>query len=272
MNPAFEILPESLIATETDLFCEVSSSSFNYFFVNTAERKITGLSVFYYETNDPIEIADAVKQIFREQRVLEKKFRKIYISWSSEESALLTEELYRKGNHETALHLLYGDISNETVLTDLVADKNIYNIYFIPAVIHNVITAQFPMAIITHQYSLLLKQIDERSSMLQVIFYPDKIIATLIVEGKLLLMQTYHYRSAADIIYHLLNIYKQFDVNPALQVQGMIEENTELHKKLKQYFPDIVFYKAQSEYVIAADIEKIPAHYFSHLFSNYLCV
>lgn len=110
LNPAFEVLPESLVARESDLFCEISSSSFIYFFVNDS-KKITGLSVFYFNADNEREVATVLKEIFNAQSVLQKKFKSINVSYSSAESAMLTEELYRKGNHETALQLLFGDLS-----------------------------------------------------------------------------------------------------------------------------------------------------------------
>jgi len=271
LNPAFEVLPESLVARESDLFCEISSSGFIYFIVNHS-KKITGISVFYFKADDEREAATVLKEIFNAQTVLQKKFKSINVSYSSAESALLTEELYRKGSHENALQLLFGDINTEIVLTDLIADKNIYNIYSIPAEIHHAITSQFNLATINHQYSLLLKEAINGDTILKVIFYQDKIVVTLVIEGNLQLMQTYEYKSAADVNYYLLNICRQFNVKPMLLLQGMIEENADLHKELKKYFADITFDSGTGEYTVADDIKKFPAHYFSHLFCNYLCV
>ncbi len=271
LNPAFEVLPESLIAMESNLYCEISSSGFIYFFVNQS-KEITGISCFYFNAVDERDVAEILKEIFNAQSVLQKKFKSINVSYSSAESALLTEELYRKGNHETALHLLHGDINNATVLTDLIADKNIYNIYTIPAELHHAITSQFNLATINHQYSLLLKQAINGETILRVIFYQDKIVVTLFIEGKLHLIQTYEYKSAADVNYYLLSICREFNITPTLLLHGVIEKNSDLHKELQKYFADITFDSGTGDYTVADDIKNFPAHYFNYLFASYLCV
>src|SRR5205085_3027338 len=100
----------------------------------------------------------------------------VFISYSGDESVLLPEELYKPGENESLLDTLYGDINEGTITADLVADKKIYNVYRMPAAVHQVIVEQFPLAAFSHHYSLLIKQVGP-GDLFKVIFYKNTFVA-----------------------------------------------------------------------------------------------
>ncbi|HUS02061.1 MAG TPA: DUF3822 family protein [Chitinophagaceae bacterium] len=271
MNPVFEIIPEAIFFHETNLICEISKGSFSYVFENDVDRKFHGLSVFYFD-NDK-DIPGRLKEIFNEQPLLHKTYKKIFISYSGEESALLPEELYKPGENELLLDTLYGDQHESAVTTDLVADKKIYNVYRMPAEIHKVLVEQFPIAAFSHHHSLLIKQDFPGTDLLKVIFFRESFIAILIKGGELQVIQTYQYKSGTDVVYHLLNICRQFKMeNIPLQTGGMIDVDSDLQKELHHYFQQITFDKPPAEYEFTDSLQALPPHYFSHLYSLALCV
>jgi len=272
LNPVFEIIPEAIFFQQTNLICEISTNSFSYIFENDIEKKFYGLSVFHFDKKD-FDISEQLKDIFKEQSLLRKNYKKVFISFSGEESALLPEELYNPGGNASLLNALYGDLHDGIILTDLVADKKLYNVYRMPAAIHKVIVEQFPLAVFSHQYSLLIKQEFGSSDLFKIIFYKDTFVATLIKSGELKLMHTYLYQSGTDVVYHLLNICRQFDMaNVPLRIGGMIEIDSNLHKEISHYFPNITFDELPAEYEFAVSLKEFPPHYFSHLYSLALCV
>jgi hypothetical protein len=271
LKPVFEIIPEAIFFHETNLICEISMDGFSYVFENDVDRKFHGLSVFYFD-NDT-DIPGGLREIINEQPLLHKKYKKVFISYTGEQSALLPEELYKPGENELLLDTLYGDLPDGAIATDLVANKKIYNVYRIPAEIHKVLVEQFPLAAVSHHYSLLMNQDFPGIDLFKVIFYKESFIAIILKGGELQLIQTYPYKSATDIIYHLLNIGKQSKMmNVPLQTGGMIERESDLHKELQHYFPELTFEELPSEYQYTDSLKAIPPHYFSHLYSLALCV
>jgi hypothetical protein len=269
LKPVFEIIPEAIFFQQTNLICELSPGSFSYIFENDTDKKFHGLSVFHFTDGD---VAGQLKQIFDQQSLLHKNYKKVCVSYSGEESALLPEELYQAGENELLLNTLYGDMHEAAVATDLVAEKRIYNVYRMPPGIRQVIVDRFPLAAFSHQYSLLIKQ-QLTGNLLRIIFYRENFVAILIRAGELQLIHSYPYHSGADVAYHLLNICSQFSTGKiSLQVGGMIEEHSDLHKEIAHYFPDISFDELPAGYQFAGSLTELPAHYFSHLFSLALCV
>ena len=160
MNPAFEILPEDIVAGETSIIMEVSDESFSYCFIGDERKMITGLCIFYFDTkNAEKNIADVLNKIFDEQPLLKKPYTRILVSYSFNESLLIPGHYYNENKNNENINLVYGDLQEGIILTDHVAEKDIYNTYRIPSQIHSAISTQFPAASFAHQYSLLIKQL-----------------------------------------------------------------------------------------------------------------
>ncbi|MGI8582128.1 MAG: DUF3822 family protein [Chitinophagaceae bacterium] len=271
MAPVFEIIPEAIFFQQTNLICEISSESFSYFFENDIEKKIYGLSVFYF--NKDADISEQLKSIFNEQPLLSKTYKKVFISYSGAESILLPAELYKADGNDQLLNMFYGDLCDRTIATDHLEDKKIYNVYRMPAAIRHIIVNQFPLASFAHQYSLLIKQSSLNSDLLKAIFYRDTFVAALLRGGELQIINIYLYQAATDVVYHLMNICQQFKMTDVpLGIGGMIEINSDMHKEIRHYIPNITFDELPPGYEFTNSLKKLPSHYFSHLFSIALCV
>ncbi len=271
MNPVFEIIPEAIFFQQTNLICEISPGGFSYVFVNEMDKKFNGLSVFHF--TEDVDFAEQLKTIFKEQFLLHKNYKKVFVSWSGEESALLPEELYKRGEDALLLNTLYGDLPHGITAMDHLAEKKIYNVYRMDAALHQMIVDKFPLAVFNHHYSLLIKKGFSSVDLFAIIFFKHSFIATLVKAGELQIIQTYPYKSGADVVYHLLNICNQFKMqNMPLQLEGMIEIDSELHKEIRHYFPEISFNNLPDGYEFTNALKELPPHYFSHLFSLAACV
>jgi hypothetical protein len=271
LAPVFEIIPEAIFFQQTNLIGEISSESFSYFFENDIEKKIYGLSVFYF--NKDSDISEQLKTIFNEQPLLSKTYKKVFISYSGAESILLPAELYTADGNDQLLNMFYGDLSDGTIATDHLKNKKIYNVYRMPAAIRHIIGDRFPLASFTHQYSLLIKQGFLNGDLLKVIFYRDTFVAALLKGGELQIINSYPYQTATDVVYHLMNICKEFKMTDVpLGIAGTIEINSDMHNELRHYLPKITFAELPPGYEFTNSLKKLPSHYFSHLFSIALCV
>ena len=215
--------------------------------------------------------AEQLKQIFSEQPLLGKQYKKICVTWSGTESALLPEELYHPGENSDLLDSLYGDLEESSVATDLVAEKKIFNVYRMPAAVHRAITDQFPLAAFSHKYSVLVKE--PQAEGLQLVFYTDCFISSLVRSGELQHIHSWPYQSATDVVYHLGNLEKQFGAAEAgVRLSGMIQEGGDLHREIIHYFPGAAFDEMPAGFTYSPGIRELPSHYFSHLFSLASCV
>ena len=271
LKPVFEIIPEAIFFNQTNLICEISLDGFSYVFENDQDKKFHGLSVFHF-VND-VDASKQLKEIFKEQPLLHKNYKKIFVSYAGAESALLPEELYTPKENELLLDTFFGDLNEGSVATDIVTEKKICNVYRMPAAIHQAMIEKFPSAVFKHQFTSLIKNSFPTGDLLKIIFYTNTFVAVLVKAGDLQIINTYPYLSGADVVYHLLNICHQFNmINMPLLIGGSIEIDSDLHKEISHYFKNIRFDELPAEYEFTNSLKELPPHYFNHLFLLALCV
>ncbi|HEY5464091.1 MAG TPA: DUF3822 family protein [Hanamia sp.] len=276
MNPVFEILPSaSFEAANCVLLCEVSNEGFSYCIKDEVASHVLGLAIYHYEkSKPPVGFPIDLQVIFHQKEILSQKFKKVLVSYSFPQSVLIPFPLYNSEKNATLMNMLYGDLySNEMILTDVVGGQSIYNCYRVPASIFDVLQNQYQNAESTHQYSILLKTPVGEKDKLSIIFYTQKMVISLIKNGKHQLINSFDYHTPEDVSYILLNICQQCEINNiTLEISGLLEENSSLYKEIYKFFTDIEFTKLPAEINYSEEITRYPSHYFSSIFAIDSCV
>ena len=274
LNPIFNIQPGGNISPDTSFFGEISNESFSYFLFNKKIKLIEALTVFHFrKTNSEHNVSGLLKKIFDEQSLLRNNYSNAFISYAFDESILTPHVYYNEGQNLEKIRLIYGDLTEGVILHDDIEERNLRNIYRVPADIHEVISRYFPAGKFVHQYSLLIKQLPNGGNVMKVIFYQQKIVITLMKNGMLQIVQTFRYTTAEDVVYHMLNTCNQFHTKQInIELSGMIEKNSDLFNRIHKYFLLTGFSHLPETLSYAAGIEDYPHHFFSHLFSIALCV
>lgn len=276
MKPVFEILPLSSFEAENcSLLCEVSNEGFSFSIKDEIANSFLGLAIYHYDLNKPsVGLPIDLQVLFHQKEILSKKFKNIFVVYSFPQSVLVPFSLYDSGKNSLLMNMMHGDLhANETILTDLVNSQSVYNCYRIPAALYDVIQNQYPNAVSNHQYSSLLKEPVVEKNSLSVIFYSKKLIAILVKNGQLQLIQSFNYHTPEDVSYTLLNICNQFQIdNIKIEISGLIEENSSLYKEIYKFFTEIEFTKLPNGINYSEEIKQYPSHYFSYIFAFNSCV
>ena len=274
MRPVFEIAPTSVNPDASILVCEVSNEGFSYVIKDEAENSFSGLAVYHFEkATPPVGYPIALQILFHQVELLSENFKRTIVNYSFPQSVLVPSSLYDTQQSSDILNLVHGDLdNNDKILTDFIPQQSLYNIYRVPAAIYDLVQSQFPNASGSHQYSVLRKQPVPRENQLYVIFYTEKIVASVFKEGRHELVNTFNYLTAADVTYTLLNICRQLELNNVvLHINGLLEQNSLLYKDIEKYFSavELDVYEASKNY--HEEIKKFPSHFFSHLFAIDSC-
>ena len=267
MRPVFEILPQEVDTKNTNLIFEISDCGFSYLLQNAGDKSIKGVSAYHFQKGTDIwHQSEGVTIILENHAFFSGKFNDILISYSFSDCVLIPERIYDTSNVENILKLIHGNIRKANLLTDFLPELNSYNIYKVPAQVNEVMTKMFPEATVVHQHSLLSKY-NGQETFMTVIFYIRKIVVRLVNAGKVQIVQSFEYDISQDVVYHLLNVCQQFEVESVkLKLAGMIEKESALFEELHKYFLNIDFISIESE-AVTDEIKMLPLHYFSHLAS-----
>jgi len=274
MKALFEILPESVDAANCILVCEISNEGFSYAIKDDEQNSYVAVAMFQFEKGvESDDHAGNLHDVINAQPMLVGNFKKVCIMYSFAESVLIPFALYSSLENENVINLVHGDIQSDTsILTDLITERGVYNVYRVPTSIINVVKSHFPVTCDLHQYSVLLKQVVVKEDTLHIIFFPQRIVVKLDTKGRTELINSYRYNTAEDVSYILLNTCKQFDIeNIPVEVTGLIEEDSALFKEIYKYFETINFASLPAECNYAERIIQQPSHYFNHIFAIDSC-
>lgn len=270
MKAVLEILSGKIDAGDCVLICEAGTDGFSYVIKNEASNEFVALAVYHFSGNYAGENSSPVlKEIFKNEGMLSESFKKVFVIYSYPESVLVPFEMYNSQKNSSVLNMIHGDFTeNDAVRSDVIEEIKAYNVYRIPSKLKDDIESQFPSAECLHQYSALAKNASPDGNKITVIFYPNKIVLTVMKEGKLMLVNSFLYKRAEDVSYILLNTCQQFEMeNVTLEASGLIEQNSALYKEIYKYFEHVSFAPLPGEIIMQEDFAVYPSHFFSHFFT-----
>ncbi|MEO8766492.1 MAG: DUF3822 family protein [Ginsengibacter sp.] len=275
MKAILEISPVALDPGKCTLVFELSDEGFSYVIKNDEENIYVAAAVLQTDKSDGTDDYSVILQNeLQRQSILSENFKKVGIMHSLGESVLIPYSLYDRGENINALDLIHGDFqNNDIVLTDIIAEKELYNCYRVPTAVTKVVQAKFPGAVNIHQYSVLLKQVPAAGDGLSVIFYRKKIVLVLVREGILQLLNSFSYNTSSDVLYILMNACRQFGVdNIPVTISGLLDKNSSLAKEVHQYFTAVNFSALPEGAAYTEAFSQHPSHYISHIFAVDSCV
>lgn len=274
MKTLFEIIPSPFYAEDCALICEVNYEGFSCAIKREKDQEYIGVAVYQFEKSTPrAGFPIALQLLFNSKEFLSQRYKRVATTFSVKESVLIPLALYNSRNNESALNLIHGDLHHgQTLLTDAITELGFYNTFRVNDTVYQTITNQFPESSMWHHYSVLISRQAQPVQKLFIIFYSNKMVVTLFLEGKCHLVNTYDFQSAEDVSYTLLNICQQFHLEDIeLEVSGFIEKDSSLYQELYKYFSQISFSELPQLCKFSDAILAYPAHYFSHLFALDVC-
>lgn len=238
---------ESSFLTENSTYYELSIliGVDSLIFVVVDERKmVLALKHWLFEivSTNPIE---NFKSTFRNEPILNLKFKKVQIAYASKSFSLIPEKLYNENHSESYLKNITEVSSWEEIFTDYIPNQKICNVFSIPKEIKSYFIEKYPEASFYHSTTVLLNSFsrlksDEKEQKLLLNLAKGTLDIIFIDKGTLKLMNSFDLSSGKDLLYYSLLIVEQFGLEQAKQevwVTGNIDENADLFQQLKKYLP-----------------------------------
>jgi hypothetical protein len=208
---------------------------------------------------------DELDNFFDDNKELEEAYYQVLISYNFRQSMLVPAASYRKSEGGLLLAELKGVPGGSSIVSEAIAEWQIYNVYTVPDIIHNRMKKAFPRATFRHQRSLELRNSGAAVSpgMMLVDFTTEEFSVLFVSQSNLLFSGSFDYAVPADVIYYLLKLCHHFSVDASavqLQFSGLIVNDSSMYKEIYQYFKNTSFrqadWKTGSEY---------PAHFFTSI-------
>jgi len=275
----YHIVPSGADAIDParcELVLAVNHRFFQYI-VLEEKNKVVALK-FYLLSPEAGKSRDALEEILASDELLNKGISVTAVVYIMPESQLIPPDHYDPALSNELLSLVHGDLHKGQLLEDKMEGDALHNVYRVPGAVYTLLQEKLSPARASHFYSLWLEQVRSgqySGNSVCAWFYPGELLVMLIKEGALQLVQQIAYETAEDVSYHLLNIYRQFDLLPAeqpLRIGGMIETDSAMYEELLKYFMSVEIEEQPADLELAAGFSDFPGHFFAPLLKIAPCV
>lgn len=274
VNPSFNITTTNTGSDKPILLIHAGRQGMSLAQLDTEQNIFFNVQVYHFTKSiHDAALAATMDDILNAENFQQQHFQKILVTWCFEETIVVPNDYFEANQVKAMLDLVYGNVTQVIPQHEIVLAHELHTVYRIPMAIKQVFAARFPFCIQHHLHSLLINFEKVQRNLLYCIFYPGAFTAMLRKNGQLQMIQHFEFAVPEDAAYHLLNMCSNFEVAaPVVMLSGMIDHNSNLYNELHKYFLQLQFAGLPSNFNYADEINELPAHYFSHLFTTALCV
>jgi len=216
------------------------------------------------------------KKFFENVPALNTRYYQAVIAYDARDSVQIPSVVYKYEEGQLHLDAIYGKTVRTTVVSENIPDRNIYNIYRIPAELHSAASWKYLSGKFWNIYTVLLKDRPVKNEDVMLVdFKTDEFSLVVLRNDKLLLAKTFSYTSPADVLYHLLKACQQSGLSQQtvrLLLSGLIEKDSAIYRELYKYFIRPEFETLSGEVKLAEELKVHPEHYYSSISKLASCV
>ncbi|GAC1442465.1 MAG: hypothetical protein NVSMB63_10810 [Sediminibacterium sp.] len=237
---------------------------------NTATGEADAFELFRLdgEINDWSDVFYEIKQA---SRLFGRAYADTQLFYNFAEALIIPAPQLGSEAAEDYLSLLFGENNrSDTRYDKITADDSMINAYRIRRSINELAGRHFVLHQAHHSWSRLLDKVlihhRQEEQYIKVQFYSNHFIAILVKDKQLQLIRSYPFQTADDVLYHLLNMVQQHQMQPShthLEISGLFDLHTSLHEQLQQLFGRITFDETEAQGVFKTTANQYPPHYFT---------
>lgn len=239
------------------------------------KKTISAFELFSFTENESTDFSKLFKAISADSKLLTKPYPAAQVFINNDTSLMVPIFKFNTDIASAYLDLIFGDDPFSKIQFEhLPIEPGMMNVYRVREDLLNILQQNLPKVTFKHTWSNVIKTIvsdiyEFPSECIYIQFYNTSLIATVVKDEKLHLIQSYTYGSPDDILYYLLNIAEQFRLNREgiiLEISGMIDLHFTLYRDLITYFRHVEVQNVHNSKLLI-DIKEYPLHYFTPFFN-----
>lgn len=255
------------------LVVEINGQSVS--FCGIKEETTAPLFVYHYKSGSNLPGLD-LPAVFSDLRIDPSGSKKVFINYNTSLFTLCPSILSAGLSHRELLEYNVGSVGDQVVLTDEIGAE-VQFIWSVNDQLKSLLDKSIPNHHLRHQLSVLSElflRSEEFAKTSVLLMLESNHAALLVKEGQsLLLANRYEIHSAEDILYYLLFVTEQFQLNPAtlqLSVAGNIETDSEIILFLKKYIKHVTPVKGHKS-ITWTELSGMPQHFNYTLLNRLFC-
>ncbi|MBA2612616.1 MAG: DUF3822 family protein [Bacteroidetes bacterium] len=221
--------------------------------------------------------AEKIAFLLNNYQLAQKKFEKIIISILSKDFTIVPEAFSNSGDMKEFLAFSSGLTEVKNPLVHSI--KNVKFCYVFDPELIQYLERTYTQAIIKHAGAINTDLFFSNHSLINCNLFlaiNDGLIEIAAKEkNELLFYNVFNYENNEDVLYYLLFMMEQFNLNPLqikLVISGQVQTNDPLILSIKKYIKQVSFVVHHSEIKPEGELSKLPQHHYFTLLNQHLCV
>ncbi len=218
-----------------------------------------------------------LEEIISTGKLFANSFDAVHCIAVNNTSTLVPEAVYESERKIDYLQFTSGEyLKKENTFAETVQSLDAKNVFSIPFNLTSLLDKQFNNIHYHHHSTLLIESLLRQNKNQQVkkliIHVQASHFEILVIEGKkLLFYNTFNHHTSEDLLYYLLFVCEQLQINPEkvnLLVLGELEKNSGLFLLLQKYIRNISMGERTDTTDFSYQLQSIPTHSYFTLFND----
>lgn len=227
------------------LIIDISDNSFHFCELQSGNNSPFYVCYFPINSSDIKLITDQLLMALNHFGLTKKSYKTVLVNLVSPHFTLCPATFFESNNARSILEFNSGDTERKLILTDDV-NSTIKLIYCIDESLKSMLDKLFPQHHLKHNVTVLSRIMLSAEELVKeniLISVRENCIEVIVKQNnQLLLANQYFIKTNEDILYYVLFILEQYQLNPLtanITLVGNIEANSELIISLKKYVKSI---------------------------------
>jgi hypothetical protein len=260
--------PPASYVGEDELFVHLGIDRVEILVKNGTKKIPEALEIFSKEEDN--DWPDTLKSIQRQSELLRRHFSERHLAYSFPDALVIPEAKFSSSSTKDLLDLIYGEQAHSWIgYKKMPRVLEMMLAFRVEEGIHHWVTENFSSYDSTHLYAEILQHLFSitHSADNCVAMHLDEnyFILTLLVGGKLHLIQTFKYSTPEDVLYDLLNCLQQHQLTTKqcrLLLSGHVRSSDELAEQLVALFQSMEWQSIPPTGVFVQLKQQFPPHHF----------
>jgi len=226
-------------------------------------------------------LEEKIEELQKSDEFLARDYKNVLFSYQSPKYTLIPGPLFNKDNLRTYFEFNHHLDDLDEIHFNRFKSTDAYNIFIIPAEISGIIHRSFGNVNYFNQATPLaeagmVKHGGKSSHRVAVANIYGNFMDIAVIQGeKLLLCNTFPWKSDEDLVYFILYVYEQLKLDgedTPLFISGEMKKNSGIYDILRSYIRKTKFEKRNDQFVYSYTLNDVDAHWFVNLFNLQMCV
>ena len=279
--PYQELFDETLDINSSEnyeLAVQISPASIAFCVLDSLRNKYILLRAFEADNDDCYTVSE-MDEIMRKDAFLNCKYKKVTVVTPAEKSTLVPIQLYDSGKKDEYFSFNYLHDNDSEIFENKIAAPDAYTVFEISKSVSGSITRRYPNIKPVHHLKPLLSHACRMGKSFKdyyIHLHVEKEFFNLIIikSTDLRFCNSFSYKNANDILYYVLNVLKNFEINQetTIHLSGLVEKYDDLTSSFSIYIKQLKLSQPSGNFSFSYVFNESVLHRYINLFNLPNCV